>query len=159
MKIEEALSGVRLMFLDTAPIIYAVERDPNFIDFVDPIFDRLDLDITSVISPITLAECLVGPKNLGLVDLEQTYLQLLTREDVVFVGSNLSIAQAAAQVRSHYQFQLADSFQIATALESGCDAFLTNDKQLKRMDGLKIIVIDELEIGSIRTDKDDKSSA
>jgi predicted nucleic acid-binding protein len=158
MKIEEALSGVRLMFLDTAPIIYAVERDPNFIDFVDPIFDRLDLDITSVISPITLAECLVGPKNLGLVDLEQTYLKLLTREDVVFVESNLSIAQIAAQVRSQYQFQLADSFQIATALEARCDAFLTNDKQLKRMDGLKIIVIDELEIGNIRTNKDDKSS-
>lgn len=93
------------------------------------------------------------------MDLEQAYLQLLNREGVIFVESNLSIAQAAAQVRSHYQFQLADSFQIATALESGCDAFLTNDKQLKRMDGLKIIVIDELEIGNIRTDKDDKSSA
>lgn len=134
------------MFLDTAPVIYEVERNPNFIDIVDPIFDRLDADITAVISPITLSECLVGPKKLGLSDLEDTYLRLLTREDVIFVDSTLSIAQTAARIRSQYQFQLADSFQIATALEMHCDAFLTNDNQLKQTDELKVIVISELEV-------------
>lgn len=154
MKIEDALSGVKLMFLDTAPVIYEVERNPNFIDIVDPIFDRLDADITAVISPITLSECLVGPKKLGLSDLEDTYLRLLTREDVIFVDSTLSIAQTAARIRSQYQFQLADSFQIATALETQCDAFLTNDNQLKQMDGLKILVISELEVGDDDANKD-----
>lgn len=37
-----------------------------------------------------------------------------------------------------------DSIQIATALLSGCDEFITNDKKLKRLDELSIILIEEV---------------
>lgn len=50
MNIIDGLAGVSRLFLDTAPIIYFVERNPNFVNLVDPIFERLDNDITAVVS-------------------------------------------------------------------------------------------------------------
>ncbi len=70
MKISDALNGVSRLFLDTAPVIYFVERNPQFVDLIDPMFERLDNDITAVTSGITLSECLVGAMRLGLADLE-----------------------------------------------------------------------------------------
>ncbi|EDZ92548.1 MAG: PIN domain-containing protein [Limnospira sp. PMC 1291.21] len=50
------------------------------------------------------------------------------------------------QLRARYNLQLPDSLQIATALDAGCEAFLTNDLQLRRITELKIIVISQLEV-------------
>jgi hypothetical protein len=81
MRISDALAGVSRLFLDTAPVIYFVERNPQFVDFVDPIFERLEVDITAVASPITLSECLVGAIRLGL-----WRLMLLLREKLQEFG-------------------------------------------------------------------------
>lgn len=77
MKISDALANVSRLFLDTAPVIYFVERNPQFVDLVDPIFERLSTDITAVASGITLSECLVGAIRLGLADLEQAFVDVL----------------------------------------------------------------------------------
>ena len=61
----EWLDSVHLIFLDTAPVIYFVEKNPSFAPKVQPIFDRLDNGkLSAVVSPITLAECLVLPYKL-----------------------------------------------------------------------------------------------
>ncbi|KGF73830.1 twitching motility protein PilT [Neosynechococcus sphagnicola sy1] len=147
MRIDEALVGVSRLFLDTAPVIYQVERIPHFMDVIDPIFDRLDRDITSVISPVTLAECLGAAIRLNLVTLEQTYLNLLDRKDVIFVETTLAIARETARIRFKYNFlQLADALQVATALQSGCEAFLTNNAQLKQVKELRMLVVKEMQV-------------
>ena len=54
MKIEQAIAGVKLIFLDTAPVIYFIERHPTFFPLVRPIFESLsDGDFRAVSSPIT----------------------------------------------------------------------------------------------------------
>jgi predicted nucleic acid-binding protein len=144
MRISDALAGVSRLFLDTAPVIYFVERNPQFVDFVDPIFERLEVDITAVASPITLSECLVGAIRLGLVDLERAFVDVLQQDEVVFVEIDAAIAREAARIRVHYNLQLPDAFQVAAALTSGCDAFLTNDVALRRVTELRILVVGEL---------------
>jgi predicted nucleic acid-binding protein len=146
MKISEALVGVSHIFIDTAPVIYFVERHPQFVNVVDPIFARLETDITAVVSPITLSECLVGAIRSGLADLEQAFVDVLLSNEVVFVDINAAIARDAARIRLLYNLQLPDALQIAIALASKCDAFLTNDKDLKRVTELKILVVTELEV-------------
>jgi len=146
MRIDEALSGVSRLFLDTAPVIYFVERNPSFIDRVDPIFDQLESGITPVVGSVTVAECLVGALQMGLTNLEQAYMAIFTRDDVLFVENTLTIAREAARVRVLYNLQLPDALQIAAAIDAGCEAFLTNDVQLKRVTELKIIVVSELAI-------------
>ena len=67
MKVADALRGVSRIFLDTAPVIYFVERAPLHFDRVGPVFDLIDVgSVAAVTSPITLAECLVVPCRLGL---------------------------------------------------------------------------------------------
>jgi predicted nucleic acid-binding protein len=55
------------------------------------------------------------------------------------------VADQAANLRARHNLTLADALQVAVALSSGCDAFLTNDAALKRVEGLNVIVLDEFE--------------
>lgn len=47
----------------------------------------------------------------------------------------------AAQLRARYNLTLTDALQVAVALETGCDALLTNDLTLKKVSELGIIVL------------------
>ena len=146
MNISDVLTGVSRLFLDTAPVIYFVERNPHFIHSVDPIFERLEIDITAVVSPITLAECLIHPLRLGLADLEQAFIDVLQQDEVMFVDIDPSIAREAARIRMRYNLHLPDSLQIATALMADCQAFLSNDETLKRVTELKVLLVGELKV-------------
>jgi predicted nucleic acid-binding protein len=146
MKIEESLRGVKRLFLDTAPVVYFVEQNPEFIARVEPIFDRLDLDIIGVVSAITLAECLVFPIKRGFTDIEKAFEEVFNSDRVEFVATDRKIANLAARIRANYNFQLPDSIQIATAIVSGCDAFLTNDIALRKVTEIRAIVVSELEV-------------
>ena len=54
-------------------------------------------------------------------------------ENINFVLIDEDIGNLAAQMRARYNLSLTDALQIATAIQSNCDAFLTNDLQLKRV--------------------------
>ncbi len=56
-----------------------------------------------------------------------------------------TIAEKAAEVRTRHNLTLTDALQIATALATGCDAFLTNDITLQRVEELAVIVPDRLQ--------------
>lgn len=138
------MAGVSLLFLDTAPVIYWVERNPQFLPVVDPIFDRLDTDIRAVTSPITRAECLVHPQRLGLTDLEQAFINVIQGDNVTFTTIDGEVAREAAKMRVRYKLQLPDALQVATALSLGCEALLTNDIALQRVTELRIVVLNLL---------------
>ena len=41
MRLGEALEGVKRIFIDTAPVIYFVEENPDFVDVVQVVIDKL----------------------------------------------------------------------------------------------------------------------
>ena len=51
------------------------------------------------------------------------------------------------KISSKLNLTLTDAFQAAAAIAADCDAFLTNDATLKRVDKLNVIVLDEVEAG------------
>ena len=66
MSLTDRLKKARRIFLDTSPVIYYVEKNPTFASKLQPLFDRFDDgNLMAVVSPITLAECLVLPYKLG----------------------------------------------------------------------------------------------
>jgi predicted nucleic acid-binding protein len=148
LKVNAALQGVARLFLDTAPVIYYVERNPAYTALVDDIFDRIDAGtLSGVTSPITLAECLVMPIRQGLAQVQQDFSDVIVSgANVVFVVLDEAIARQAADLRARYQLALADAFQIAAALAAGSGAFLTNDHHLKRVRELPVLVLGELEL-------------
>jgi predicted nucleic acid-binding protein len=148
VKINVALQGVTRLFLDTAPVIYYVERNPAYAALVDDIFDRIDAGtLHAVTSPVTLAECLVVPLRQGLRQAQQDFTDLVVSgANVTFSNLDAAAAQQAADLRARYNLGLLDALQFATALGSGCNAFLTNDRMLRRVRELPVLVLDDLEL-------------
>ena len=98
----------------------------------------------AVTSPITLAECLVVPYRNGRRELAKAFNDLIVEgSNTDFVLVDDGIACKAAEIRAKYNLTLTDTIQVATALSSECDAFLTNDIALKRVSELNILVLDE----------------
>lgn len=57
MKISVALQNVSSLFLDTAPVVYLIEKNPTYLDTVKAIFQEIDYGrIIAMTSPVTLAE-------------------------------------------------------------------------------------------------------
>ena len=81
-------------------------------------------------------------KNLSV---QQQFINILTSQDTInFVDINSETALIAADIRVRYNLKLPDALQIATAIQSNCDAFLTNDLQFKKVRELSILVVSEL---------------
>ncbi len=148
MKVSDALQGLNRLFLDSAPVIYYIDANPEYLSVMDSIFDRLNLEqIRAATSPVTLAECLVLPIRQNDSEKQQVFIDILTSiETADFIKTDTAIAQSAAEIRVRYNLKLPDALQIATAIESNCEAFLTNDAQLKRVMELRVLVISELEV-------------
>lgn len=63
---QRGTTGREASLLDTAPVIYYVEKHPTYLELVTPVFNRIDAALlTAITSPVTLAECLVAPYRLG----------------------------------------------------------------------------------------------
>ena len=59
---------------------------------------------------------------------------------------DMRIAVKAAQIRAEYKFfKPLDSLQLATACITGCDIFLTNDKQLKQFKEIKCVTMADIQ--------------
>lgn len=147
MRIEEALSGVSRIFLDTAPGVYFIEENPYYLSVVSVIIEQIDAGfLEAVAGPVTLAECLVMPYRTRNIQVQQLFIDLLTNsENIEFANMDRQVGERAGDLRARYNLQLPDALQIATAIASGCEAFLTNDVQLQRVTELSVLMVRELE--------------
>jgi len=148
MNVTQALGRINRLFLDTAPVIYYVEKNPQYSALTDAIFNLLDQGaFTAVTSPITLAECLVYPYRQGNVSVQQDFTDLIVHGySTLCIGIDAKMGAKAAELRAIYNLALPDALQIACALAAGCDAFLSNDIALKRVSEIPMLIVDELTV-------------
>jgi len=144
MSVNERIPGGSLVFLDSAPVIYYVERKQPYFEQVSPFFERLDDGkLTAVSSPITLAECIFYPYKQDNLKLAAQFRALLTQAPTVrCVFTTDEIADSSARLRARYNLGFADALQVATAVYAGCTFFLTNDIKLKRVTELEVVVLE-----------------
>ena len=65
--------------------------------------------------------------------------------EIEVVSIDTEIAEQAARIRAQFKgFKAMDSLQIATAVMTGCEAFFTNDKQLRQEKSLPCLTMDDL---------------
>jgi predicted nucleic acid-binding protein len=121
------------VYLDTNLFIYAVEGYEPERSTVRDLFSALDRQAFSgVTSEFTLAELLVKPFELGREDVVLAYSGLVQHSDRLAVAPvDRSILIEAARQRARLGILMADAIHVATALASGCDVFLTNDRRLR----------------------------
>jgi predicted nucleic acid-binding protein len=147
VRIGDALSGVKSLYIETTPLIYYVEENPAYIDRMEIIIGRVeDTSLRAVCSVITLTEVLIHPIQMGRGDLETAYRNILISGSAIHLfWVDVAIAERAAHLRSQYGLRTPDALHVATAIIAGCDAFLTNDKRLARITEILVLVLDKLE--------------
>jgi len=148
MKLADALHGVTRLAVDTAPIIYFIEANAAYDALVTAIFAEVDRGtISAVTSTITLTEVLVHPLRHGDHQLAQEYQALLLgSRHLRVIEVDSTIALLAARLRSRYTMRTPDALHLATAIHTGCDAFLTNDRRLDQVAEVRVVVLDDLEL-------------
>ncbi len=145
--VAEALAGVSRLGLDTSPIIYFVESHPKYDSRTTRVFEIIEGgSVVGVTSVVTLIEVLTQPLSRGHTQLYLQYRELLLNANrLEMVSIDPAVAEQAAVLRAEYGLRTPDALQVAAAVESGCEAFLTNDSALKRVKRLRVLVLDELE--------------
>jgi predicted nucleic acid-binding protein len=126
--------------IDTAIVIYFIEEDARYLSVIAPLFDAADRGRCELVaSALTLIEVLVVPYRAGNAALAERYEALLTRSrGVRMVELTRDILRLAAQLRAATGTATPDALQLAAALRAGCSAFVTNDRRLPAVPGLRI---------------------
>ena len=131
--------------LDTPIFIYHFEGNVRYVRATRVIFESLASALFSgVTSVITVVEINVVPISLGRLDLEEQYFTVLQRfPNLSLAEIGASIARKAAEIRARYRLLTPDALQFAACMEHGATGFITNDRTLKRMAELDVLVLED----------------
>jgi predicted nucleic acid-binding protein len=127
--------------LDTAIFIYFIEEHQRFLPVITPLFAAADAGkVELVASALTLLEVLVVPYRADNIELAERYEAVLTRSrGIRMVDLGRDHLRLAAQVRARTGAATPDALQLAVSLGTRCSAFVTNDRGLPAVPGLRII--------------------
>lgn len=133
--------GAGAVGLDTAAFIYWIEEEPRYLPIIEPLFRQADQGKREVVtSALTLLEVLVVPYRAGDRSLADRYEAILTRSRGIHViDLTRDQLRAAAQLRAVSGVRTPDALQLVAALTAGCRTFVTNDRRLPALPGLRIL--------------------
>jgi predicted nucleic acid-binding protein len=137
--------GAGPVALDTSVFIYYMEEDSRFLHLVEPVFRSIDAGrLSAVASSLTLLEVLVVPFRAGDVALASRYESLLVRgRGLSLVDLDRPVLRLAAQIRAAFGAKTPDALQLACASAGGATTFLTNDRDLPEIPGLRILQLQD----------------
>jgi predicted nucleic acid-binding protein len=144
MTLPDVLDQINTIFVDTAPIIYYIEAHPQFGMLAKEIVDSFQSEKLSAFSSvITLAEVLPKPFEAGDEKLARKFVEFLKYgKNLGLVEISAGIAERAGKLRGQYSdLRTIDAIQISAAIDVGADAFLTNDKKLKQIKEIKVLIL------------------
>jgi predicted nucleic acid-binding protein len=130
--------------VDTAIFIYFIEENPRFLPLILPLFQDADKGGRQLVtSALTLLEVLVVPYRAGDQMLAERYEMLLTRSrGVRLIDVSRGQLTAAAQLRAVSGVRTPDALQLVAAMGAHCAAFLTNDRRLPTIPGLRVLQLE-----------------
>jgi predicted nucleic acid-binding protein len=133
--------GAGAVGVDTAAFIYLIEENPRFLPVILPLFRAADEGKRDLVtSALTLLEVLVVPYRAGNRLLAERYEALLTRSrGIRVIELTRDQLRSAAQLRAVIGVKTPDALQLIAALGCGCATFVTNDRRLPPIPGLRVI--------------------
>lgn len=142
MGVTTQITGKRVYF-DTNIFIYIFEGSPEYQSSVKTILELAESeDIEIFTNEITLGELLVFPFKNKLEGIARTYIEALNNPDfVTLTPTTQDIHIKAAKMRAQYGMKYPDAVHVASALSSGCDVFLSNDRKIKDIPNLEMVYI------------------
>jgi predicted nucleic acid-binding protein len=136
----------KLVGVDTSIFIYFIEKkNPAYIKLLREFFKKNKMGkIRLVTSTITLLEVLVQPFKQSRYDLVEKYKKILEESEYIkLVDFNTEIPEISAKIRAKSGIRTPDAIQIGTSVHSEADYFLTNDKRLKSVEDIPVIILED----------------
>jgi predicted nucleic acid-binding protein len=139
-----ALNPYATVGIDSMVFIYHIELHTSYFPLTQIVFRRVEAGKNrAVSSTLSLLEVLTGCYQRGNEDLAERYRSLLGEfPHLTLFPLDPETAELAATLRARYSLLTPDAIQVATAVQNGATAFLTNDKQLARVKELNVLLLD-----------------
>ncbi len=133
--------------VDTAIFIYLIGEHPRFLPLVQPLFDEVAEGRREVVtSALTLLEVLVVPYRAGNADLARRYEDILTNSrGIAMLNLTRDQLRIAAELRAATGVKTPDALQLAAALGAGCTVFVTNDRRIPEISGIRVLQLGDYE--------------
>ena len=77
--------------------------------------------------------------------LQRLFRDLPNSSEVRLVPTTRSLWEAAAKIRAALNLRTPDALHAATSIQERCSLFVTNDSTFRRVSGLPVVVLDELQ--------------
>ena len=131
--------------LDTAAFIYFIEDHPRYAPLVARLFSDADRGVRLIVtSALTLLEVLIVSYRAGDLALAERYEAILTHSrGVRLVELDRTQLRAAAELRAAQRVRTPDALQLAAALTQRCSAFVTNDRAMPDVPGLRVLQLSD----------------
>lgn len=131
--------------VDANAIIYSVERVEPYRSLLAPMWEAVRAGrLTLTSSELVALEILIKPLRDGNVRLEMLFRSILASAELELIPATLETWEDAARIRAETGLATPDALHVATALQSGCELFITNDTDFRRVQGLPVVVLDDL---------------
>ena len=137
-----AIEDGRTVLLDTMALISFLEGHERFGPVSEDILRRIERGgLKGVVSILVFAELLVPLYREGK---DKTAAGLISRlssfANLAVHDFDAGTAAMAARLRAEYGLRTPDAIHAASALLTGADGILTNDRQLRRLDDERLTV-------------------
>lgn len=134
-----------LVGLDSMLFIYLFEMNREHLEDTRRLFRGIESGaIRAVTSTLALTELLVRPLREGRkADVADYVLALSGFPNMVVKPLDSATAVRAAELRAAYGVRVPDALHLATAVVSGAEIFITNDRGLKRVKGIEVYDLKE----------------
>lgn len=133
-----------IVYLDTAPIVYSIERHADYWQLLTPLWQKLQAGTIQLISSeLLILECLVKPLKTNDTILVNAYENFFANR-IILLPIQESILRDAAQLRANSKLKTPDSIHAATAISNSSTLFLTNDTGFHNTPGLSVVVLKDV---------------
>lgn len=126
------------VYVDANCVIYSIEKIDPFASMLAPLWEAASIGRINILtSELTLLETLVKPFGDANQALEELFVAfLLGSREVRMIPIHTGILLRAARLRADHGLKAPDAIHAATALDSQCLLFVTNDEKFKNVNGL-----------------------
>jgi len=134
------------LYLDTNPLIYAVEGSTAIQAYC---LERLRAIArhptgTLLTSRLAYVECMVQPLRSKDVDRQARFDAFFSDSAIVVADVSNEILGLAAEVRAETRLKLVDSIHVATAIFHGANTLLTRDRDICDLRSLRGVVFEAI---------------
>ncbi|MBU1152799.1 type II toxin-antitoxin system VapC family toxin [bacterium] len=138
------LADYQVIGLDTMGFIYHFEKNPTFGPLTRTFFQHLqegEGKSQGIISVLVVGEVLTGAKKVGNDQMILVYRHIFsTFPNLTVADITTETMEIMSDLRAKYGLRTPDTIHLATALLNKAEGFLTNDKQLRQVDELDVII-------------------